>query len=499
MHDTHVILRRLMAGLSRRRWLAVGIAWLVCLTGWLAVLALPPMYAASAQIYVAADPVLTPLLKGISINGDSEAEYDLLRQTLLSNPNLTSLIKAIGLDTTAQGPGAQAALIHDLAQQIEVIPQTTQLFTISYESRNPKTAFNIVQGLVDIYVEHSASGDQDDIDNATTFLDQQIAYFKKQLQQDEQTRAAFLTKYTQLLPGSNGSSDLEQQSNLVVSLKGQLQDMIAKRDMLKQQLKQTAPVLSTSTSVAIRSDSDLAAAEQQLATLKQEYTASYPGVIQAEQQLAALKITGADRNLEGDSLPPIPNEIYTQLNLELLDANSAIYSLSRQIGTTITERDRLAALANSAPGLQAEYANLDRNYGTLLTEYNDLMTRREAIRIGASANINANQVQLKIINPPQVPREPNAPNKLLLLSAVLVIGLGGGAAAALLFAEWDSCFYSLSDLRAIGLPVIGGISQLRQTGQALAPTMYLAGAVAMLMFVYGGFLLSAFEMTRILE
>ena len=192
----------------------------------------------------------------------------------------------------------------------------------------------------------------------------------------------------------------------------------------------------------------------------------------------------------------MPNEVYTQLKLDLLDTTSSIYSLNRQISAAASERDRLASLAKSKPGLEAEYTDLDRNYGILLNEYNDLMARREAIRIGASANINANQVQLKIVNPPRLPRAPTAPNKLLLLSAVLLAGLGGGAALAVAFSEWEGCFYSLNDLRAIGLPVVGGISQLAMATEPIAPMMYLAVTIAMLMLVYGGFLVGAVSLIR---
>jgi polysaccharide chain length determinant protein (PEP-CTERM system associated) len=487
--------KRFLTGFWRRRWLAVATAWLSCLVGWSAVMSLPSLYTASAQLYVAADPVLTPLLKGIAINGDSDAEYRLLRQTLLSDPNLTALTAATGLNTTVQGPGAQAALIHHLAATIKVMPQTNELFTISFDDHNPKTAFDVVQGLVNIYLERSANRDQDDLNNASGFLDQQIAYFQQQLKKEEQTRAAFLSKYTQLLPGATGMSELEQQSNLVASLQGKLQDTIAKRDMLQTQLKQTQAALNTTAPDVAAPDSDLITAAQQVATLKRRYTSSYPGLIQAEQREAALQ-AAAGESAHLASTSGLPNDVYTHLKLDLLDTNSTLYSLNRQIAAATQERDRLARLAQSKPGLEAEYADIDRNYGILLNEYNDLMARREAIRIGTSANINANQVQLKIVNPPRLPREPTAPNKPLLLSGVLLAGIGAGAAIAVIFSEIEGCFYNLSDLRTIGLPVIGGISQLREANRRVAPMISFAGAIAMLILVYGGFLIGAVSLVR---
>ncbi|HQU01284.1 MAG TPA: Wzz/FepE/Etk N-terminal domain-containing protein, partial [Acetobacteraceae bacterium] len=251
MDEVLALLRRMSAGVWRRRWLAVGVSWLVCIAGWVVVLALPARYEASTQIYVAADPVLKPLLNGIAINGTSDAEFALLRQTLLSRPNLTALIQKTGLDNQAQGPGAQEALIRSLADRIQIIPQTDQLFTISYQSKNPKKAFTIVQNLEDIYVERSADRNQSDIDNATVFLDSQIAYFKQQLQQVEQTRAAFQAKYLQLLPGANGVSELGTEAALVTNLQGQLQDALAQKQMIQAALAKTSPVLTAAQGGAV--------------------------------------------------------------------------------------------------------------------------------------------------------------------------------------------------------------------------------------------------------
>ena len=142
---------RLLATAWRKRWYALATAWLVCALGWTAVMLLPPNFEASAQLYVAADPVLTPLLRGIAINGNSEQEFNLLRQTLLSTPNLQHLIDREGLH--AQGPGAREALVRRLRARVTVVPQSRNLFTIRYVGHDPRRAYNIIAGLVNIYAE----------------------------------------------------------------------------------------------------------------------------------------------------------------------------------------------------------------------------------------------------------------------------------------------------------------------------------------------------------
>ena len=56
------LLDQIRAGLYtvwNRRWIALGVAWLVCLAGWLAVAAIPNKYESHARIFVRIDDVLS--------------------------------------------------------------------------------------------------------------------------------------------------------------------------------------------------------------------------------------------------------------------------------------------------------------------------------------------------------------------------------------------------------------------------------------------------------
>src|SRR5574337_49214 len=134
---------RYAAGAWRRRWIALGMAWLICLLGWVAILGMPRHYVASAQVYVAADPVLTPLLKGISIGEGVGAEVELLQRTLLSRPHLETLIAKADLLHGPDTLAAREALVKKLGQTIKITPETENLFTISYRNADPKLAYTI--------------------------------------------------------------------------------------------------------------------------------------------------------------------------------------------------------------------------------------------------------------------------------------------------------------------------------------------------------------------
>ena len=72
--------------LWRYKWLSVGIAWAICVVGWPAVTMIPPRYESSARIYVNADQMLTPLLRGVAVQSDPMRQVDFVQRTLRRGP-----------------------------------------------------------------------------------------------------------------------------------------------------------------------------------------------------------------------------------------------------------------------------------------------------------------------------------------------------------------------------------------------------------------------------
>jgi hypothetical protein len=184
----------------------------------------------------------------------------------------------------------------------------------------------------------------------------------------------------------------------------------------------------------------------------------------------------------------VPNPVYEQLKVRMFESESSLASLQRQLADATRERDRMDEMARSAPGLQAEYINLNRDYDVLTTNYKELLSRREEMRMAQAADANADKIKIQVIDPPQVPQNPVAPRRAMLLSAVLAIGVGGGAALAILLVQFDQSFHTIDELRDLGLPVAGGISLLNVavTRGRLASAFAFSMALVLLGALYAG-------------
>ncbi len=177
--------------------------------------------------------------------------------------------------------------------------------------------------------------------------------------------------------------------------------------------------------------------------------------------------------------------------MKLVDVQSSVASLKHQREIAQANLGRIERIRREQPALLAEYQNLDRDYGILRKNYDELQARLQSATIAAAADTQADKVHLRVIDPPEIPLLPVWPSRPLLVAGVLAAGLAAGAGAAVLLAQFDRSFFTLEDLRALGLPVLGGLSILTppSLGRRLLSGAQVALALALLIGLCGGLLL----------
>jgi polysaccharide chain length determinant protein (PEP-CTERM system associated) len=483
----------------RHRWLALAAAWVICGLGWVGVMLIPNIYQSTARLYVDADAVLTPLLKGIAADTQPASQLEILQRTLLSRPNMDKLISKTDLDLQVRDETDRQRLVTNLTSSIHVVAQDRNLFTIDYRNTNPRLAYDVVQQLLTIFVESATGTNRTDMANARLFLQRQISLYETQLREAERRRADFQAKYVELLPEATAisgvetggvASKLESARGRVGGLTGQLKDAIAKRDTIKQELASTPPTIVTDPGEAGGGGSRLADLQRQLVEARLHDTDNHPDVIALKGLIAALKahpsVSGGV--VAGRPARSAPNPLFDSLKERLVDADSVVASLTRQVGEAKSEQARLEGIVRQEPELEAEYKNLDRDYSVLRHNYEQLLARREEANIAQAADTQADKVKLQVVDPPQISKVPVAPNRLLLLSGVFIAGIGGGLGLAVLLAQFDRSFRSIDDLRSLGLPVLGGLSMVAAAASRRRYGAIFAVGIGFVLLgaVYGG-------------
>jgi polysaccharide chain length determinant protein (PEP-CTERM system associated) len=291
-----------------------------------------------------------------------------------------------------------------------------------------------------------------------------------------------------------------------------LQDALISRDALKQEVENTPPMLvveSGPNGLGLAGGpaprTRLQDAEDQLTMMLLKDTDQHPDVIAQRKLIESLKnaprenvvapagATGKDAAAARDPAAntvkrSVPNQVYDQLKVKLIEADTNVISLQRQRDDAVRYRERLEKVQREQPGLIAEYQNMDRDYTVLRRNYEELLGRLQSANIAQAADTQADKVKLQIIDPPEIPRLPVAPNRILLVTGVLFGGLATGAGLTVLFGQLDRSFSTVDELRNLGLPVLGGISVLGLIPfrQRMMTVMKFGAAVAVLVGVYGG-------------
>src|SRR3974390_1399054 len=107
----------------RFRRMAAATAAIVAFVGWLAVLAWPDSYEASARVFVNTSTALRPLLQGIAVDQDIDAQLNMVRETLLGRPRLERVAREADLDLKARSPEDLDRLIARLQKTILIDAQ----------------------------------------------------------------------------------------------------------------------------------------------------------------------------------------------------------------------------------------------------------------------------------------------------------------------------------------------------------------------------------------
>jgi len=501
--------------LWRHRWLAVGTAWLVCTAGWIGVAFIPTKYESTARVYLNADPLLTPLLRGLAADTDPGRHLDFMQRTLLSRPNLEQLIRLTDLDTEIRTPAEKEALFKRLASDISVSPVTLNLLALSYRDGDPVLAKNMVQSLLTIFAEKMAGSSRAEMDSAQRFLDDEIASYRDQLRAAEKRRSDLAEKYPDIVrnrtpdapTGEDSGNRLEQARGTVAQLKLELADATSKRDAIQKELAAVPTTLTVDHGPqVIVNGGHLAPVDERLQDIRRnldslllKYTEEHPDVKAARQAIAQLETEatksaggGAGKAGNAANKGQIANGAYDQIKVKLVDSEAAVAAVQRRLSEAETQQAKIEAIAKSAPGVLVQAQEIDRDYSVLKRNYVELVARRESTQIANAADTKTEKIQFRIVDPPQVPIVPVAPNRPLLMTYVLALGIGAGPVAPLLVMQLDRSFATLGQLRNLGIPILGSVSRLSIGAAQRRAALQLIGVTAsalVLVAVYGTLLM----------
>ena len=455
------------------------------IAGWTFVAQIPNQYEASARIHVDTESMLKPLMKGLAAENNIYGQIRMMRETLISRPNMEKVIRMTDLDLTAETDEDIEGLINALSRDIRIDMQAQNLFKVAYGNTDPQVAKKVVQSLLNLFVESNLGANRKDLAGARRFIDEQVREYEEQLELAERRLSTFKQKNMTFMSGTGGYFDrLQTARRDKEAVEATLGERALHRDELKRQLNDLPPYIATTSNSGpsiggASRPSELASRISVMERrLDELYAAGYkelhPDVKSLEARLKSLRDRYNEeqslfsQRLEDGDIEELkgaggvsPNPIYDQVKVRLIDAEAEIASLKARLALKDNAVKELEALAKRIPEVEAELARLNRDYDVIKNNYNQFLQRRESARIAQDLEIKSDKVQFRIIDPPETPSAPSSPNRLLFVTAVLFMGVGAGAAFAFLLSQLRSTYSTVKKLRDnFSLPVLGSITAI---------------------------------------
>jgi len=495
-----------LRGIWRRRWVGIGVAWLAAIVGIVAVSRLPDRYEASARVYVDTQSLLRPLLSGLAVQPDLDQQLAILGRTMVSRPNIERLIRMTDMDLQVNSAAQKDELIERLQRTVKITSTgRDNLYTIGYQDADPNQAKRVVQSFLSIFVETSLGGKRKDAEAARRFIEEQIKQYEKRLEEAENRLKEFRLKNLNVL-GPDGRDYFGRMGSLAESLNAAKLELHAaeqSRDALKRQLAGEEPVFlpeapSAAGGLVPELDSRIDALKKSLDELLRRYTDQHPDVIQSRRLIEQLeeerKREIAARFKPGPGGAPRAgfqgNPVIQQLKIGLAEAEANVAALRARVGELDSRYSQLRGAARMQPELEAELAQLNRDYEVQKRQYESLAVRRESAVLSGDMDATGGVADFRVIDPPTASQKPVRPTRPLSLWPALALALGAGMFASFIVSQIYPTIQDVRSLAGVGgeRPVLGSVTLLSTAASMRARLrrhLAFAGALGGLFAAYG--------------
>ncbi len=452
----------------RYRWRGLFVAWGVMLVGALLVFSLPNKYEATTQVYADTDALTNPLLQGVSVQPDVRQRLQIVTQTLLSRPNLETVVDKTGLSLRATTPAEKENLLVRLGSAVKIKDAGTKgLYNLSYADSDREMAQKVVQAFLQILMNDTVGANSSSTTTAQTFLDQQVEDYGKRLNDAEKKLADFQKANVGFIPNQGGSTyftRLQAAETQLQTLQDQYDTAAAGRSTAQQQMRAMATG-SNSSGIDPRTqdiDKQISAYQQQLNKLLLSYTDQYPDVISTRRMIAQLQArrTALQQNVAGSSLMSVAsdNPVYQEMQKSMYNTQVNLQTLATQIGLQKRQIAELKGQAGQITDVQSELQQLTRNYDVTKKQYEQLLARSNTAQLSLDATQSGNNLKFRVVNPPMVPLAPASPKRGLLLLLTFAFAVAIGTGFAYLMHKITPVFASLKALQeSANYPVLGGL------------------------------------------
>ncbi len=468
MNDTFLDIRYLF-GVLRRRWYLLAIP--AVLGGLLSVVVaylIPPVYMASARILVESQQIPSDLARS-TVASNAEERVSIIEQRLKTRQNLLDLAEQFDV-FRGRGDLSPTEIVDRMREALQIRSET---FSRRRNDRNVSTieiSFRANEAAVSAQVANAVLTQllQENVEQRSARASETLAFFTRdvdrlgaELDDLEQRISTFKNENQDALPES-----LPYRRSELSALNRQEFDRETRRLQLEERKRLLEEQIELGrsgepTAAASPEARELANLRTALAQQRAIYADTHPNIRQLTARIAAL----AESIEQSGAVAPVADEgagDSVSLIAELERIDNELSRLDSQEEIDAARIEELEASIARTPLVEIELGALSREYGSLQVQYREALAKKAEAETGERLEVNRQAERFEIIEQPQAPDKPVAPNRVLIAGAGGVLSVGLGFALMVLAELLNPALWSSRDLeRRLSLRPVVTIPYIR--------------------------------------
>ncbi len=411
----------------RRKYYFLVTLILIAVIGTLVVFLLPIKYQSTAKILIESQQIPQDYIRS-TITTFADERIEVIKQKVLTTSQSLEIIKNFNLYEDEKRDLSVSAITDLFRDNVEIQRLTanqgrakvTIAFTLSFSDKNAKTAQEVTNKLVTLFLAENVKTRTQRASETTEFLLSESERIKEKMINMESLLSEFKSRNSESLP-----EYLELNMNKMERLENEYHSNISKITALKSKitfLQSELRLYSGSSSVS-GAMTELDVLKEELASLQSTYTDGHPSVKKLKAQIKRLEQSGGSK----------PASVKRQANDQSVQARAQLYEAKAELEQTqLRQNDLENELKETeqrilkAPEVEKAYKELNRDYENMLEKYREIKNKELESRIAQNLEEEKKGERFTLLEPPLYPEEPNKPDRKKLLGGVAGIAFALG-------------------------------------------------------------------------
>ncbi len=422
----------------RRRALLMFLTLLILIPGVAFIMMRPSVYEANASVMIENQELNLAEFQNVFPAGKFDEVTVETQARVLASPKVIGLTldaleaEQAGEETAQKNSSVlRNAKINAFLTNLDVTPQgRSRILEISYKSKDPVQAANVVNTHVEQYVDFLAQNKKEQLQILNTWISEQVGNLKKEGLEKSKAVQEF-RKDAGIMLGKNSEDLIYQQ---ITDISAQLVPIETQKLSLQARLEGMSGKNQGALSEVVDSGlvqnlkSQQSSARQELKAMEAQYGPNHPQVLAAKRKISQVN---SDIGREVGS-------IKSAVAMELKAAETQEQLLRARLEELNKQADQLRSKEIELEALEAE----ETANRTLLDNF---LSRYEEIK----SQLDFARADVRIVSKAEVPTQPTGPRKSLLIIALGFFALIFATGCVLLLSLVDRGIENADDVRKV--------------------------------------------------